>query len=114
MLAAAVCKLEGFKYRPNEATYWKQGISTETDFIFVTTNFLTAEQLDTIHNEMKLDESLLVCAKSFASECENRFSNVTVKKIPQMILGKCEFSKENYDLNIIKETEAEAENINQP
>lgn len=113
MLAAAMCKHEGFKFYPDEALYWKHGKSTETDFIFVTTGFITAEQLNKIHSEMKDGESLLICAKSFAPECENRFANITIKKIPQMILGKCEFAKDNYDLNIIKATEAEAEESNE-
>ncbi len=108
MLAAAMCKHEGFRYYPDEALYWKQGKSTETDYIFVTTSFITVEQLEKIHDEMKEGESLLICAKAFATECENKFGNITIKKIPQMILGKCEFAKENYDLNIIKATEAEA------
>jgi hypothetical protein len=30
-----------------------------------------------------------------------------------MILGKCEFGKENYDLNIVKITEEEAEESNE-
>ena len=109
MLAAAMCKHEGFKYYPDETLYWKQGRSTETDYIFTTTSFVTAEQLDRIHSEMKDGESLLICAKAFSPECENKFGSITIKKIPQMILGKCEFAKENYDLNIIKTTEAEAE-----
>ena len=109
MLAAAMCKHEGFKYYPDENLYWKQGKSTETDYIFVTTSFVTVEQLDKIHSEMKEDESLLICAKSFASECEKRFANITIKKIPNMILGKCEFGKDNYDLNIINATKVEAE-----
>ena len=108
MLAAAMCKHEGFKYYPDEKLYWKHGKSTETDFIFVTTGFITAEQMDKIHSGMKANESLLICAKSFAPECENHFANITIKKIPQMILGRCEFGKDNYDLNIIKATEAEA------
>ena len=62
---------------------------------------------------MKEGESLLVCAKAFAPGCESHFANITVKKIPQMILGKCEFGKDNYDLNIIKATEAEAEESNE-
>lgn len=112
MLAAAMCKHEGFKYHPDENMYWKQGKSTENDFIFVTTGFVTAEQLDAIHGEMKEGESLLICAKAFDSSCGNRFSNITIKKIPQMILGKCEFGKQNYDLNIIRATEAEAQELN--
>lgn len=113
MLAAAMCKHEGFKYAPDESTYWKQGKSTESDYIFVTTGFITLEQLDSIHAQMTENESLLICAKTFSPECEHHFSNITVKKIPQMILGKCEFGKDNYDLNIIKETETEAEESNE-
>ncbi len=113
MLAAAMCKHEGFRYYPDEALHWKQGRSTETDYIFVTTGFITVEQIQKIHDEMKEGESLLICAKAFSPECENKFGNITIKKIPQMILGKCEFAKENYDLNIIKATEAEASESNE-
>jgi adenine-specific DNA-methyltransferase len=101
MLAAAMAKHEGFKYQPDQELYWKQGQSTEKDFIFTTTNFLTVEMLDKIHDEMKPGESLLICCKSFSKACENRYSNVTVKKIPNMLLGRCEFGKEDYSLNII-------------
>jgi adenine-specific DNA-methyltransferase len=105
MLAAAMCKHEGFKFFPDPENYWKQGKSTETDYIFVTTSFITLEQLDRIHSEMKENESLLICAKAFAPGCEKKFTNITIKKIPQMILGKCEFGKDNYDLNIIRAAE---------
>ena len=101
MLAAAMCKHEGFKFFPDSEVYWKQGRSTETDYIFVTTSFATIEQLDRIHEEMKQGESLLICAKAFAPGCKERHSNITIKKIPQVVLGKCEFGKNNYDLNII-------------
>lgn len=109
MLAAAMCKHEGFRFSPHEELYWKQGKSTETDYIFVTTAFVTVEQLDKIHEEMSSEESLLICAKSFAPECDDRYPNITVKKIPQMILGKCEYGQDNYDLNIIESTEEIAE-----
>lgn len=113
MLAAAMCKHEGFKYSPDETIYWKHGKSTETDFIFVTTAFLTIEQIESIHSQMKEEESLLICAKSYASGCENKFLNITVKKIPQLILGTCEFGKDNYDMNIIKITEDTVEEQNE-
>ena len=109
MLAAAMCKHEGFKFFPDQEFYWKQGRSTETDYIYVTTAFVMAEQLDKIHEEMKEAESLLICAKSFAPECECRHSNITIKKIPQMVLGRCEFGEDNYDLNIVQTTETAAE-----
>ena len=49
MLSATMCKHEGFKFLPDEEIYQKQGKSTETDFIFVTTAYMTVEQLDKIH-----------------------------------------------------------------
>lgn len=90
MLAHAVCKHEGFKFWPDSKAYWKQGHSSEKDFIFVTTEFLTAERLDKIASQLKQDESLLICAKAFKI-AKNRYSNITIKKIPQMLLGRCEF-----------------------
>jgi adenine-specific DNA-methyltransferase len=100
MLAAAMAKHEGFVYNPDETFYWKQGRSTEKDYIFTTTNFITIEYLDSIHEEMQPDESLLICCKSFQEARESRYENITVKKIPNMLLGRCEFGKEDYSLNI--------------
>ncbi len=101
MLAAAMAKHEGFKYSPDEAVYWKQGKSTEKDYIFTTTKFITVEFLDKIHEEMQYDESLLICCKSFSKACKDRYPNITVKKIPNMLLGRCEFGREDYSLNIV-------------
>lgn len=101
MLAAAMAKQEGFKYQPHESTYWKQGQSAEQDFIFTTTQFLTVEALDSIKDEMQPGETLLICCKSFQKECKGKFGNITIKKIPLMLLGRCEYGKEDYSLNII-------------
>jgi adenine-specific DNA-methyltransferase len=101
LLAAAMAKQEGYKYNPNEAVYWKQGNSSENDYIFTTTQFLTLESLDAIQDEMQPGESLLICCKSFQKECKGKYGNITIKKIPQMLLGRCEFGKEDYSLNII-------------
>jgi adenine-specific DNA-methyltransferase len=101
MLAAAMAKHEGFNFQPDENIYWKQGKSTEKDFIYTTTSFVTVEMLDRIHEEMLPDESLLVSCKAFQEACLDRFQNITIKKIPNMLLGKCEFGKEDYSLNII-------------
>jgi adenine-specific DNA-methyltransferase len=99
-LAAAMAKHEGFRFMPDETYYWKQGKSTEKDFIFTTTNFISVEFIDTIHDEMKTDESLLICCTSF-SKAADKYSNITIKKIPKMLLGRCEFGKEDYSLNIV-------------
>lgn len=101
MLAAAMAKQEGFRYSPDESNYWKQGFSSEKDFIFTTTQFITVQMLDRLAEELQPGESLLVCCKSFAKGCTNRHSNITIKKIPQMLLGRCEFGKDDYSLNIV-------------
>jgi len=101
MLAAAMAKHCNFKYNPDQNIYWKQGQSTEKDFIYTTTQHLTVELLDRVHEEMQSEESLLICCRSFTKACEERYPNVTIKKIPNMLLGKCEFGKEDYSLNII-------------
>lgn len=101
MLAAAMAKQEGFHYEPDKNIYWKQGGSSEKDFIFTTTQFITVAMLDRLHEEMKPDESLLICCKSFKKECNHRYNNITIKKIPQMLMGKCEFGMDDYSLNIV-------------
>jgi adenine-specific DNA-methyltransferase len=101
MLAAAMSKQEGFSYAPSKDTYWKQGYSVEQDFIFTTTQFVTVELLDQLQDQLLEGESLLICAKKFQPECNNKFKNIVLKKIPKMLLGKCEFGKDDYSLNII-------------
>lgn len=101
MLAAAMAKQEGFVYEPSVDVYWKQGHSSESDYIYTTTQFVTVEVLAGIADQMAEGESLLVCCTAFQKECRGMFSNITVKKIPQMLLGKCEFNHDDYSLNIV-------------
>ena len=101
MLAAAMAKQEGFTYAPDKDSYWKQGYSAEQDFIFTTTQFVTVELLDQLQDQLQEGESLLICAKKFQPECHNKFKNIVLKKIPKLLLGKCEFGKDDYSLNII-------------
>lgn len=109
MLAAAMTKQEGYRYLPDETVYWKQGKSSEQDYIYTTTQFITVETLERIHDEMQPGESLLICCTAFQNECKNRFGNITIKKIPQILLGRCEFGKEDYSLNIVNIPTAECE-----
>lgn len=101
MLAAAMAKQEGFRYLPDETSYWKQGKSSEQDFIYTTTQFLTVETLESISEDMLPGESLLICCKAFQKECKNKFPNISIKKIPQMLLNRCEFGKDDYSFNIV-------------
>jgi len=100
MLAAAMAKHEGFRYEPHESVYWKQGRSTEKDFIYTTTQYVTVEVLERLRGEMKDDESLLICCRSYDSVCKGKHPNITIKKIPVMLLGRCEFGKDDYSLNV--------------
>lgn len=102
MLAAAMAKQEGFTYEPSAEHYWKQGYSHESDYIYTTTQFMTVEGLAAIAEQMKEGESLLVCCTAFQKECRNAFANITIKKIPQMLLGRCQFDKDDYSLNIVE------------
>jgi adenine-specific DNA-methyltransferase len=108
MLAEAVCKLMGFVYQPDETRYWMQGRSSETDFIYVTTQSLTHEQLAAISEEVGDDRTLLVCCKAFRGN-PDAFPNLTIKKIPQAVLRKCEWGKDDYSLNVANLPEATAE-----
>jgi adenine-specific DNA-methyltransferase len=101
MLAAAMAKHEGFRYEPNEALFWRQGQSSEQDFIFTTTQYLTRPLLDAIAEEMQDEESLLVCCTQFEDGLERAYPNINIKRIPRMLLNRCEFGKEDYSLNII-------------
>lgn len=100
MLAEAMCKLEGFTYAPSETEYWMHGRSTERDFIYVTTQTLTREQLQKLSEDVGENRSLLVCCSAFRSRDLSQFPNLTVKKIPKMVLNRCEWGKDDYSLEI--------------
>lgn len=100
LLAKAICKQEKFDYIEDSECYWKQGKSSENDYIFITTNYISIEYLDAIHEEMQENESLLICCKTYQEECEDRYDNITIKKIPQSILNNCEYGKDDYSLNV--------------
>ena len=102
MLAAAVALHEGYKYQPDKDIYWKQAIANEKSYLFTTTRCITSDYIESIHNSMQDDEFLIIACKSFISGVETQFSNIKVKKIPQMLLDNCEFGKTDYNLNIVR------------
>jgi adenine-specific DNA-methyltransferase len=99
MLAEAVCKLEGFAYAPSDEVYWQHGHSTETDFIYVTTQTLTRDMMQQLSDEVGEKQSLLVCCGAFRGKADG-FPNLTVKKIPKAVLKKCEWGHDDYSLEI--------------
>jgi len=99
MLAEAVCKLEGFRYEPSDTVYWQHGKSTERDFIYVTTQTLTQEQLEALAQEVGEDRSLLILCGAVRGKAD-RYTNLTVKKIPKEVLSRCEWGKDDYSLRV--------------
>lgn len=99
MLAEAMCKHEGFTYAPSDTVYWQHGYSTERDFIYVTTQTLTREQLAVLSDEVGGDRTLLVCCGAFRVKADS-FANLTLKKIPNAVLNRCEFGRDDYSLEI--------------
>ena len=104
MLAQALCKLEGFSYEPSEVHWWQHGSSSERDFIFVTTQNLSAEQLQALAEEVGPQRSLVVVCSAWrgvtAAVAAERWPNLTLKKIPKMVLARCEWGHDDYSLNV--------------
>ena len=102
MLAATVAKHENYTYCPDTDKYWKQGRANEQAYIYTTTQHIDREVLDRIAADMIEGEFLLVACKSFDPALQSAYPNIVIKKIPKMLLSKCEYGKENYNLNIIE------------
>jgi adenine-specific DNA-methyltransferase len=99
MLAQAVCMLEGFTYAPSDSVYWQHGHSTERDFIYVTTQNLSHDQLQALSDEVGENRSLLVMCSAFRGK-PDRFPNLTIKKIPKTVMARCEWGKDDYSLRV--------------
>lgn len=109
MLAAAVAKLNGYKYDPDEKTFWKQGKSYENSYIFTTTQFVSAKYLDMLAGEMQEKERLIICCPAFDVGLNGRYESIIIKKIPQSVLDKCDFGVNNYNMSIIDTSDIECE-----
>ena len=100
MLAEAMCQHFGFTYAPSADHYWLHGHSSEADFIYVTTNSLTHDQIRAISDEVGAERTLLICCKAFQGANADSFANLTIRKIPGAILDRCEWGKDDYSMKI--------------
>lgn len=100
MLAEAVCKLEGYVYSPSQDEYFIHGHATEKAFIYVTTNFMRKKNLAAISERLGGGRHLLICCKAFDKAAAGEFDNLTVRKIPDAVLNKCEWGHDDYSLNV--------------
>ena len=109
MLTEAACKLEGFTCAPSDTLYWQHGHSTERDFIYVTTQHLSADQLGQLSDEVGPERTWLVLCAAFrlpgrqagvSKSGTEQLSNLTVKKIPKQVLSRCEWGHDDYSLKV--------------
>ncbi|MFV3287185.1 site-specific DNA-methyltransferase [Pseudomonas sp. NY11955] len=111
MLAEALAKLEGFTYAPSEDHWWQHGYSSERDFIYVTTQNLSFEQLQALADEVGAEQSLLVCCSAFhgltAAQAEARWPNLTLKKIAKLVHSRCEWGHDDYSMHVENLPQAE-------
>lgn len=111
MLVAAVAKLNGFIYSPNSDVFWKQGYSQDNSYIYITTQYLTTAQLDNIATELSEYEKLLICAPAFDIGIGNRYENIDVRKIPESLISKFEYSVVDYDFNFENSSKSDEEEL---
>ena len=90
MLCEAICKIEGFKYKPQDVFH---GHSSEKRFIHVTTEFVNVEYIRSLSQHLDEGQSLLIYATKIQSDMMLP-DNIEVKKIPKDLLDKCNFESE--------------------
>lgn len=90
MLCKAICKIEGFKYKPDGVYH---GHSSEKRFIHITKEFVNAEYIRSIATILGEDQSLLVYSTKVQSDLRLP-DNIEVKRIPKDLLDKCTFESE--------------------
>ena len=72
---------------------------------------MTADYLDAIKSGMEEGECLVIACRSYDKGLDKAYTNIAVKKIPQMLLDRCEFGKDDYSLNIAHPSAYEDEEV---
>lgn len=90
MLCEAICKIEGFRYKPQDVFH---GHSSEKRFIHITTEFINAGYIKSLSARLVEDQSLLIYGTKIQSDMLLP-DNIEVKKIPKDLLEKCDFESE--------------------
>ena len=90
MLCEAICKIEGFRYKPQDVFH---GHSSEKRFIHITTEFINAEYIKSLSVRLDEGQSLLIYGTKIQSDMILP-DNIEVKKIPKDLLEKCDFESE--------------------
>lgn len=90
MLCEAICKIEGFRYKPEDVFH---GHSSEKRYIHITTEFINAGYIKLLSAHLAEGQSLLIYGTKIQSDMVLP-DNIEVKKIPKDLLEKCDFESE--------------------
>ena len=90
MLCEAICKIEGFRYKPQDVFH---GHSSEKRFIHITKEFINAGYIKSLAAQLAEGQSLLIYGTKIQSDMVLP-DNIEVKKIPKDLLEKCDFESE--------------------
>lgn len=90
MLCEAICKLEGFSYKPTGEMH---GHSSEMRFIHITNDFVSGDYITKIMKSIGENQSVLIYGIKIQSGLRLP-NNVEVKRIPKDLLSKCSFESE--------------------
>lgn len=90
MMCEAICKIEGFKYKPDGVYH---GYSSEKRFIHITKEFVNGEYIRSITTTLGENQSLLIYSTKVQSDLRLP-DNIEVKRIPKDLLEKCTFESE--------------------
>ena len=90
MLCEAICKLEGFRYKPDGVYH---GHSSEQRFIHIANEYINSEYIKSISANLGDGQSLLIYGTKIQSGMRLP-DNIEIKKIPRDLLDKCDFESE--------------------
>lgn len=90
MLCEAICKIEGFRYKPHDVFH---GHSSEKRFIHITTEFINAGYIKAMAARLSSEQSLLIYGMKIQSDVILP-DNIEVRRIPKDLLKKCDFESE--------------------
>ena len=108
-LVRAMCKLMNYTFKPSQTEYFKQGVGTGHNYLFVTTQTLSVGLVRQIVSHLGINETLVICPKKYEAGAESVDSRISIKKIPQSILKACQYGKKDYLLPIRESTLEEIE-----
>lgn len=90
MLCEAICKIEGFKYKPDGVYH---GHSSERRFIHITKEFVNGEYIRSIATTLGENQSLLIYSTKVQYDLRLP-DNIEVRRIPKDLMDKCTFESE--------------------